>query len=44
MFFSIDLLGPNKNILSFGQKTLKNRVDRFKLFPAIFHVGDNQKN
>ena len=44
MFFSIDLLGPNEMILSFGQKTWKKPVDRFQLFPDIFHVGDNQKN
>ena len=43
MFESIDLLGPNEMILSFGQKTWKNPVDRYKLFPDIFNVGDNQK-
>ena len=43
-FVSIDLLGPNEVILSFGQKTWKNLVDRYKLFPDIFHVGDNQRD
>ena len=43
MFESIDLLGPNEKILSFGKKTWKNLVDRYNLFPDIFHVGDNQK-
>ena len=43
MFESTDLLGPNEMILSYGQKTWKNPVDRFMLFPDIFHVGDNQK-
>ena len=44
MFESIDLLGPNEMIFSFGQKICKNLVDRCKLFPDNFHVGDNQKD
>ena len=44
MFVSVDFLGPNEKISSFWQKTWKNLVDRYKLFPDIFHVGDNQKD
>ena len=43
MFISVDLLGANEKISSFGQKTWKNLVEHFKLFPENFHVGDNQK-
>ena len=44
MFISVDLLGANEKISSFGQKTWKNLVEHFKLFPEVFHVGDNQKD
>ena len=35
---------PMKRSYHLHKKTLKNLVDRYKVFPDVFHVGDNQKD